>query len=119
MKADRAKLLESSIQIKTRLEKEVRELRSQLQTEKARWADVEEELQARDKTCANLQGQLSDRDAIIAELRSELADLKQKSVAARDSTEKAPKILSLIKPWLSPKAPKNLLSKLEEVLEDD
>ena len=55
----------------------------------------------------------------VQELRSELADLKQKSATAGDSTEKAPKILSLIKPWLSSKAPKNLLSKLEEVLEDD
>lgn len=55
--------------------RELQELRSQLQLEKVRWADLEEELQARDKTCTQLQGQLS--------------DLKQKSAPARELPDAA------------------------------
>lgn len=71
VKADRAKLLELSIAIKSKLERQVQEVRSQLTAEQTRWADLLEELQEREKTCAKLQGQLSDRDAEIAELRSQ------------------------------------------------
>ena len=68
VKADRAKLLESSTVVTNKLREEVQQLRSQLATERA---DREE-----------IERQLSDRESEIAEVRSELSDLKQKSATA-------------------------------------
>lgn len=68
VKADRAKLLESSTVVTNKLREEVREVGSQLATERADREEVER--------------QLSDRESEIAEVRSELSDLKQKSATA-------------------------------------
>ena len=96
--ADRAKLLESSITIKSKLERQVQELRSQLATERA------------------------DRE----EIEAELADLKQNSVAASkdlpeaaDLTEKAGELLSFFRSLLPPKTklPSGTISKIEKILE--
>ena len=65
VKVDRAKLLESSSRIKTKLESEVRELRLKLEQERADREEVE--------------SQLTDREEQMRQLLSELSDLKQKS----------------------------------------
>lgn len=68
VKSDRAKLLESSTVVTNKLREEVREVGSQLATERADREEVER--------------QLSDRESEIAEVRSDLSDLKQKSATA-------------------------------------
>jgi DNA repair exonuclease SbcCD ATPase subunit len=74
-RADYAKLLESSGQTKASREKEISELRSQLEAEKKRSAELEEEL--------------DDREKELEQLRSEFSDLKQKSAAASELPEAA------------------------------
>lgn len=109
LKADYAALLQSSTAVTTKLREEVRELGSQLATERA---DREE-----------LEGELADRDAVIAQLRSELADLKQNSATASqdlpDLTEKAGELLSFFKSLLpkNTKLPNGTISKIEKILE--
>ena len=75
LKQEYAKLLEISGQIKASREKEISELRSQLESQKTSWDELREELDDREETCA--------------ELRSELSDLKQKSAAPRELPEAA------------------------------
>ncbi|MEG5032805.1 hypothetical protein [Microcoleus sp. AT3-D2] len=75
LKADYAKLLESSTQVTNKLRQEVQELRSQLEVEKTRWDELREELDDQEETCA--------------ELRSEVSDLKQKSVTVSELPEAA------------------------------
>ncbi|WP_377477862.1 MAG: flagellar alpha dynein [Microcoleus anatoxicus] len=50
-------------------------MRSQLETERTRWDELQEEL--------------DDREEICAQLRSQLSDLKQKSVTASEFPESA------------------------------
>jgi predicted nucleic acid-binding Zn-ribbon protein len=79
---------------------------------------LEEELKNLRYSFESAGRRLAEKQARLDELE-ELADLKQNSPPASDLSEKAAEVLSFFKPWLSPKAPKNLLSKLEEILEDD
>jgi len=75
IRADYDALLESSTVVKASREKEIAELRSQLETERAGREEVE--------------AQLADREKQIEELRSELSELKQKSAAASELPEAA------------------------------
>ncbi|MEG4009928.1 hypothetical protein QUA41_27585 [Microcoleus sp. Pol11C1] len=103
---DRAKLLESSITLKSNLERQqVQELRSQLATEKTRSEDAWEELDDAEETCG--------------ELRSELADLKQKSATANKDLPEAADILKDLRKVLGKKSTASLadVEKILEILE--
>jgi chromosome segregation ATPase len=82
-RTDYAKLLESSAAVKASREKEIAELRSQLDQERADRGEVET--------------QLADREKQIEELRSELSELKQKSAAASKYLPEAAEILNQLK----------------------
>jgi chromosome segregation ATPase len=113
----------------------VQELRSQLDAKKKRSDELEEELDDREKEVADLRRNLSGRDKELEQLRSELSELKQKLDAANkdlpdatdvkqelartsDLSDKAAKVVSFFRPLLNKKAPSNLLSKVEEILEE-
>jgi len=99
-RTDYAKLLESSSHIKADREKQIAELRSQLEQERA---DREE-----------IEAQLADRGEQLRQLLSELADLKQKSAAARELPEAAD-LLNQLK--AKRKKSKADLTDLEAILE--
>jgi uncharacterized protein (DUF3084 family) len=84
-------LLNSSGRVKTNLEQEVREVRSQLETERASRESVE----------------------------AELAELKQNSAPAIDLSSRAGDIMNFFRTLLpkDTKLPKNTMSKLREILE--
>ena len=75
LKTDYAALLESSTLVTNKLRQELQEVRSQLETERTRWDELQEEL--------------DDREEICAQLRSQLSDLKQKSATASEFPESA------------------------------
>jgi len=81
-RADCAKLLESSGQIKASREKEIAELRSQLEAEKKSGKEREEEFWG-------LHEQWESSKKEVRELQSELSDLKQNSAAAGELPEAA------------------------------
>ncbi len=83
LKADYAKLLESSTVVANNLRQEVQKLRSQLETERTRWDELQEEL--------------DDREEICAQLRSELSDLRQKSVIASQDFPESADLLNQLK----------------------
>ena len=64
-------------------------MRSQLDAEKKRSDELEEELDDREKEVAELRRNLSDRETELAAVQSELSDLKQKSATARELPEAA------------------------------
>ena len=92
------------------MREEAQEVRSQLETEKARAEELWEELTDTEqalaevrsenselkKTCAELRSQLEQERADREEIEAELADLKQKSAPARELPEAA-KILNQLK----------------------
>jgi chromosome segregation ATPase len=81
-RTDYTKLLESSTAVKASREKEIAELRSQLEAEKARYKELDEEFRELDE-------QWSDCKKEIRQLEAELSELKQKSVAVRELPEAA------------------------------
>jgi len=81
-RTDYAKLLESSTVVTKKLDQEVQELRSQLEGEKTRYEELDEEFR-------ELDDQWSDCKKEARLLKQELADLKQKSVAASELPEAA------------------------------
>ena len=89
LRADYAALLESSTAVTNKLREEVREVRSQLATERADRKEVEESFWEMEESLNKSQAELADQDKIIAELRSELSDLKQKSAPAREFPDAA------------------------------
>ncbi|MEG4203580.1 hypothetical protein QUA20_06590 [Microcoleus sp. Pol7_A1] len=89
LKADYAALLESSTDVTNKLRNEVREVRSQLVAEEARYKELDDQYEDVEKWWRESEDKVTSRDMIIAELRSELSDLKQKSAAARDLPEAA------------------------------
>ncbi len=78
-----AALLKSSAVVTNKLREEVREVRSQLETEKTRWDELQEEL--------------DDREEICAQLRSQLSDLRQKSVIASQDFPEPADLLNQLK----------------------
>jgi DNA repair exonuclease SbcCD ATPase subunit len=70
-------------------EKQVEELRSQLETEKTRGEEIWEELSDTEQALAEVRSENSELKKTCAELRSELSELKQKSAAARELPEAA------------------------------
>jgi chromosome segregation ATPase len=101
VRANYVKLLESSGQIKASREKEISELRSQLEQERADREEVE--------------AQLTDRGEQIRQLLSELADLKQKSATAGKDLPEAADLLNQLKS--KRKKSKTDLADLETILE--
>jgi uncharacterized coiled-coil DUF342 family protein len=89
VKADRAKLLESSITIKSNLERQVQELRSQLETEKKRVEEVWEELEDSEKVLAEIRSENSELKKTCDELRSEVSGLEEKLAAAPTENPKS------------------------------
>ncbi len=90
VQADRVKLLESSSVVTNKLEREVRELRSQLATERA------------------------DRE----ELEAELAELKQNSAPASDATSQAAAILNWLRKTVKALPKEVTLSNIKKALEE-
>ncbi|XZO02887.1 MAG: hypothetical protein ACM65L_03675 [Microcoleus sp.] len=83
LKTDYATLLESSTLVTNKLRQELQEVRSQLETERTRWDELQEEL--------------DDREEICAQLRSELSDLRQKSVIASQDFPESADLLNQLK----------------------
>jgi chromosome segregation ATPase len=89
-RTDYAKLLESSSHIKASREKEIAELRSQLEAEKTRYEELDEEFR-------ELDDQWSHCKKEVRQLEAELADLKQKSAAAGKDLPAAADLLNQLK----------------------
>ena len=89
VKADRAKLLESSTVVTKKLERDVQELRSQLATEKTRGEEIWEELSDTEQALVEVRAENSHLQTTCDKLRSELADLNQKSATASELPEAA------------------------------
>jgi len=100
-RTDYTKLLESSSQIKASREKEISELRSQLETERTDREQVE--------------AQLADREKQIEKLQSEVSELKQKSATASKDLPEVAEILNQLKS--KRKKSKTDLTDLEVILE--
>jgi predicted ribosome quality control (RQC) complex YloA/Tae2 family protein len=83
VKADRAKLLESSITIKVKLEKEVQQLRSQLATERADREEVEEKLSEEKQNSVTASQELPE----AADLLNQLKAKRRKSTATLADVE--------------------------------
>ena len=128
VRADYVALLESSTHVTNKLRQELQELRSQVEAQKASWDELREELE----NSETIRGEVQEE---LAAVRSELSDLKQKSAPANkdlpdatdvrqesartsDLSDKAAKVVSFFRPLLNKKAPTNLLSKVEEILEE-
>ena len=82
LRADYAALLESSTAVTKKLEREVQELRSQLQTEKSRGEEMWEELGDTEQALAEVRSENSELKKTCGELRSEVSDLKKQLAAA-------------------------------------
>jgi chromosome segregation ATPase len=88
-RTDYAKLLESSTAVKASREKEIAELRSQLEAEQTRYKELDEEFWG-------IHEQWSELKTEVRQLEAELAELKQKLATARELPEAA-KILNQLK----------------------
>ena len=135
VKANYAKLLESSSHIKASREKEIAELRSQLEQERADREEIEAQLADREKTIVAQRGKIKDLERgygfdetptekilrrQIRDLEQQLADLKQNSVSASDLSCKTLEIWNVVEPWLRPKSPqKDLKVKIKQKLGED
>jgi chromosome segregation ATPase len=129
IRADYDALLESSTVVTKKLEKEVQELRSQLETEKTRGEEIWEELSDTEqalaevrsenselkKTCDELRAELEQERADREEIETELSELKQKSATASKDLPEAAEILNQLKS--KRKKSKADLADLEVILE--
>jgi chromosome segregation ATPase len=115
VKADRAKLLESSTVVTNKLRQEVQELRSQLEAQKTSWDELREELEDAETVRGELRLELADREAELAAVRAELSELKQKSAAASKDLPEAAEILNQLK--AKRKKSTTTLADLEAILE--
>ena len=101
LKAENEKLKQELVDARASCEKEISELRSQLEQERASWEEV--------------QAQLTDREKQIEELRSEVSDLKQKSAAAGKDLPEAADLLNQLKS--KRKKSTTTLADIEKILE--
>jgi chromosome segregation ATPase len=101
LKAENEKLKQELVDARASCEKEILELRSQLEQERASWEEV--------------QAQLTDREKQIEELRSEVSDLKQKSAAAGKDLPEAADLLNQLKS--KRKKSTTTLADIEKILE--
>lgn len=101
LKAENEKLKQELVDARASCEKEISELRSQFEQERA---DREE-----------VQAQLTDREKQIEELRSEVSDLKQKSAAAGKDLPEAADLLNQLKS--KRKKSTTTLADIEKILE--
>jgi len=101
LKAENEKLKQELVDARASCEKEISELRSQLEQERVSREEV--------------QAQLTDREKQIEELRSEVSDLKQKSVAAGKDLPEAAEILNELKAYR--KKSSATLADIEKILE--
>lgn len=84
LRADYAALLESSTVVTNKLREEVREMRSQLEQERAYKKDVEDECWDKEEALNKMRAELVDREKELAVALAEVLDLKQKLAAARE-----------------------------------
>jgi chromosome segregation ATPase len=129
LRADYAKLLESSTVVTNKLREEVQEARSQLETEKTRGEEIWEELSDTEqtlvevrsenselkKTCDKLRSQLEQECADREEVEQQVFDLKQKSAAASKDLLEAADVLNQLKS--KRKKSKAELADVEKILE--
>jgi len=108
VRADYAKLLESSTAVKASREKEIAELRSELAAEKTRYAELDEQFW-------ELHEQWDGCKKEVRQLEAELADLKQKSAAASKDLPEAADLLNQLK--AKRKKSTTTLADLETILE--
>ena len=101
LKAENEKLKQELVDAGASCEKEISELRSQLEQERASREEV--------------QAQLTDREKQIEELRSEVSDLKQKSAAAGKDLPEAADLLNQLKS--KRKKSTTTLADIEKILE--
>ena len=113
VRADYAKLLESSTHITNKLREEVQELRSQLEQERAYKKDVEE-CWDKEESLNQTRAELVDREKDLAVALAEVLDLKQKS-APGVALPEAAELLNQLK--ARRKKSKADLADLETILE--
>jgi chromosome segregation ATPase len=114
-RADYSNLLESTTVVKASREKEIAELRSQLEAEKTQYKELDEEFWDMEELRTELRAQLTDRDKELEQMRSELAELKQKSVAASKDLPEAADLLNQLK--AKRKKSTTTLADIEKILE--
>ena len=107
-RTDYAKLLESSAAVKASREKEIVELRSQLEAEKTRYKELDEEFW-------ELHEQWDGCKKEVRRLEAELSELKQKSAAASKDLPEAAEVYNQLK--AKRKKSKADLADLEVILE--
>ena len=107
-RTDYAKLLESSTVVKASREKEIAELRSQLEAEQTQYKELDEEFW-------ELHEQWDGCKKEVRQLEQELSDLRQKSAAASKDLPEAAEILNQLK--AKRKKSKADLADLEVILE--
>jgi uncharacterized protein (DUF3084 family) len=90
-----------------KLSQELASVRSQFEKERADRKQVEAEL-------AELKQKLAAANKDLPDA----TDVKQESARTSDLSDKAAKVVSFFRPLLNKKAPTNLLSKVEEILEE-
>ncbi len=110
LRADYAALLESSTVVTKKLKEEASDLRSQLEIEKTRREELDEESR-------ELDDQWSECKKEIRQLEAELSDLKQKSAAARELPEAADLLNQLKSKRKKSKADLTDLEVILEILE--
>jgi chromosome segregation ATPase len=129
LRADYDALLESSTVVTKKLDQEVQQLRSQLETEKTRVEEIWEELSDTEqalaevrsenselkKTCAELRSQLEKERADREEIETELSELKQKSATAGKDLPEAADLLNQLKS--KRKKSTTTLADVEKILE--
>jgi chromosome segregation ATPase len=107
-RADYAKLLESSTVVTNKLREEVQEVRTQLETEKARYKELEEEHE-------DVEKWWRESKAKVTALEAENSDLKQKSAAASKDLPEAADLLNQLKAHR--KKSSATLADIEKILE--
>ena len=118
VKADRAKLLESSSTIKSNLERKVQELRSQLAAEETRFKELDEECDDRDKIIAELRSQLAIERVDREEVEKKLEELQENSDIDFDFAGKAGELVSWLRKTVGKALPKQVTVKeVQKILE--
>lgn len=129
LRADYAKLLESSTHVTNKLRGEVQELQLQIEKEKTRGEEIWEELSDTEQTlaearaenselkqtCNEVRSELVDREKELAVALAEVLDLKQKSAPVRKDFPDAADMLNQLK--TKRKKSKADLADLEFILE--
>jgi len=103
----------AQLAISKEFKQEVQELRSQLEAVQAELFDAKAIITSLDPSPVVSALRLE-----IGRLQTELEICRQKSASTSALSDKAAKVVSFFRPLLNKKAPANLLSKIEEILEE-